>query len=598
MALQSTSADQPHRSSFPLLRRLARTYLAKHRFKVAFALLMAALEAGTNGLIAHYFQVLLDDVFQPDNRGLLLPFAGLVFLTFLTRGATGYLHAVTMNAVGQSVVARIQHQLYGHLIRADLAYIQANASGQLMSRLVNDVNQMRVAVVECFAGFIRHGLTLIVLVGVMFSKDWLLACLALAILPGAGVFLANLGRRLRRVAKRTQEELGSFSSILSQTFQGARHVKAYGMEAHEEARVGGNIDRLRRLSVKSFRLSAALLPINETFSGIIVVGIIVYGGYQIAAGASTVGELISFVGAFMLAYQPMNALTKLNAQLQIGLAAAERVLEVLDQKPAVVDRPGASHLPRAVADIRFEDVSFGYGEGKGALTGLSLEVPAGRTVALVGASGAGKTTVLNLIPRFYDVDAGAVRIGGADVRDVTLESLRAAIAIVSQETALFDDTIRANIAYGRPGADQAEIEQAAMDAAAHDFIMALPDGYDTMVGENGLKLSSGQRQRIAIARAMLKNAPILLLDEATSALDSESERLIQDALKRLQRGRTTLVIAHRLSTIVDSDRIYVLEAGRVVEWGTHAELLRRGGPYSRYSALQTGEAALPPQVAE
>ena len=597
LALETTSPAQPHRRSLPLLRRLAGAYLAKHRVKVAFALLMAAVEAGTNFAIAHSLQVLLDDVFQPDNDGLLLPFAGAVFLIFVARGFSGYLHAVTMNAVGQSVVARIQAQLYGHLIRADLAYIQANASGTLMSRLVNDVNQMRVAVVECFAGFIRQGLTLVALLGLMFWKDWVLACLALAILPGAGVFLANLGRRLRRVAKRTQEELGAFASILSQTFQGARHVKAYGMEAHEEARVGGTIDRLRGLSVKSFRLSAALMPINETFSGLVVVGIVVYGGYQIAAGTATPGELIAFVGAFMLAYQPMNALTKLNAQLQIGLAAAERVLEVLDTKPTVVDRPGAAPLPRAMADIRFDGVSFGYGEGQGALTDLSLEVPAGKTVALVGASGAGKTTVLNLIPRFYDVDAGAVRIGGADVRDVTLESLRAAIAIVSQETALFDDTIRANIAYGRPGADRAAIERAAMDAAAHDFIMALPDRYDTPVGENGLKLSGGQRQRIAIARAMLKDAPILLLDEATSALDSESERAIQDALKRLQRGRTTLVIAHRLSTIVDADRIYVLEAGRVVEWGTHAELLRRGGPYSRYSALQTGEAALPPQVA-
>lgn len=584
--------------SLALMGRLSRTYLSKHRFKVLLALLMAALEAATNGLIAHYFQVLLDDVFQPGNQGLLLPFAGIVFLTFIVRGLTGYLHQVTMNAVGQSVVARIQQQLYGHLIRSDLAYIQANASGALMSRLVNDVQQMRVAVVECFAGFIRQGLTIIVLVGVMFSKDWLLACLALAILPAAGVVLARLGNRLRRVARQTQEELGTFSSILGQTFQGARHVKAYGMEAHEEARVGGTIDRLRRLSVKSFRLSASLLPINETFSGIIVTGIILYGGYRISAGTATVGELIAFVGAFMLAYQPMNALSKLNAQLQIGLAAAERVLEVLDTRAAVVDRPGAEPLPRTVAAVTLDAVSFGYGEGKGALHDLSIEVPAGKTAALVGASGAGKTTVLNLIPRFYDVDGGAVRIGGRDVRDLTLDSLRASIALVSQETALFDDTIRANIAYGRPGAAQEEIERAARDAAAHDFIMTLPEGYDTAVGENGLKLSGGQRQRIAIARAMLKDAPILLLDEATSALDSESERAIQEALRRLQQGRTTLVIAHRLSTIVDADRIYVLEAGRVVEAGTHAELVRRGGPYSRFSALQAADAPAAPVQAD
>lgn len=589
----SSGIESKPQRAWPLLRRLVGSYLRPYRWRVVFALSMAALEAAATSGIALALEKLLDDILQPQNGQWLWPFAGAVFLIFLLRGMTAYLHAVTMNAVGQRVVATIQQGVFGHLMQADLAYIQGQATGQLISRLVSDVNQMRAAVVECVSGFIRQGLTLIMLVGVMFWQDWRLACIAFAILPGAAWFLSNLGRRLRRVATRTQEQIGIFASVLNETLQGARHVKAYGMEAGELARVGGIVDRLRRLSVKSFRISASLLPINETFSGLVVVAVIVYGGYGIAQQTMTAGELVSFIGAFMLAYQPMNALTKLNAQLQIGLAAAQRVLEVLDVKPLITDRPDARPLPAGVPEIQLQQVSFSYARNiTPVLDGLNLTVPAGRTVALVGVSGAGKSTILNLIPRFYDVTAGRVMVGGSDVRDVTIASLRAAMAIVSQESALFDDTIRANIAYGRPGASPAQIEQAARDAAAHDFIMAQPLGYETLVGENGTALSGGQRQRIAIARAMLKDAPILLLDEATSALDSESERAVQDALKRLQQGRTTIVIAHRLSTIVEADCIYVLDQGRVVEYGAHASLLGNGGPYSRFHALQSAGAAL------
>jgi subfamily B ATP-binding cassette protein MsbA len=572
----------------PLLKRLSRAYLKPYRWRFAFALCMALVEGLSTAAIAWYLQDLLDSILTPDNEGRLLPFAAAVFITFMARGLGMYLHAVTVNMIGQGVVATIQAQVYGHLVRSDLAFLHGRASGEFVSRLVNDVAQMRAAVAECVAGMIRHSLTLVALVAVMFARDWVLACIAFLIFPVAGVVLGQIGRRLRRVAGRTQRELGAFTALLGQTFLGARHVKAYGMEAHEEARAAGSIQSLRRLAVKSFRISSSLLPINETFSGLVVVAIILYGGLRIADGTATAGELVSFIGAFMLAYQPMNALTKLNAQLQIGLASAERVLEILDTRPTITDRPGAAVLPVTVQPVRFDGVSFRYGEGVPALDRVDLEIPAGRMVALVGSSGAGKSTVLNLIPRFHDVTDGRVTIGGRDVREVTLASLRANIALVSQDTALFDDTIRANIAYGRADADEAAIIQAARDAAAHDFIMALPDGYDTPVGENGARLSGGQRQRIAIARAMLKNAPILLLDEATSALDSESERLIQEALKRLQRGRTTLVIAHRLSTIMEADRIHVLDQGRVVEQGTHGELIAAGGAYARFHAIQLG----------
>jgi subfamily B ATP-binding cassette protein MsbA len=332
-----------------------------------------------------------------------------------------------------------------------------------------------------------------------------------------------------------------------------------------------------------------------------IVSVVVYGGIQVINGERTAGALFSFITAFLLAYEPMKRMAKLNSQLQGGLAAADRVFSLLDTKPSILDKPDAKDLDVSRYDIRFQDVRFSYGQDSKAIQGITLDVPDGHTVALVGPSGAGKSTLLNLIPRFYDVSGGAVLVGGSDVRDVTLASLRGHIALVSQEVALFDDTIRANIAYGRIGATEEEIVAAARGAAAHDFILGLPDGYDTMVGEFGVKLSGGQRQRISIARAMLRNAPILLLDEATSALDTESERVVQGALKALQKGRTTLVVAHRLSTIVDADRIYVIDDGKVAEAGTHGELLRRGGIYAKLWGMQSGlvspDADAPAQAA-
>ncbi|MCA1907830.1 MAG: ATP-binding cassette domain-containing protein, partial [Magnetospirillum sp.] len=408
----------------------------------------------------------------------------------------------------------------------------------------------------------------------------------IAVLP-----IARLGKRMRKVSANTQEQQAQLTIYLEQAIQGIRVVKAYGMEDYENRKVGGLVGTLRDLTFKAARVRSASSPIMEFLGGFAITVVIVYGGSRVIEGPTTPGAFLSFITALMLAYRPIKNLANLNTNLQEGLAAASRCFAVLDTDSVIKDRPGAQDLVLREGNVRFEGVFFTYDGAKAALDGVTMDIPGGKTVALVGASGAGKSTVLNLLPRFYDVTDGHVSIDGTDIRDVTLDSLRSRISLVSQEIVLFDDTIRANIAYGRFGATDEEIEAAAKAAAAHDFILSLPEGYDTMVGERGLNLSGGQRQRLAIARAMLKNAPILLLDEATSALDTESERQVQVALEHLMKGRTTIVIAHRLSTVVGADLIHVLDRGRVVESGDHNALLELGGQYARLYAMQFHEEA-------
>src|SRR5215472_3310746 len=572
--------------SAALVARLVRDFMRPHVRRIVLAFILMGLAAGSTAGRAWLMQPVLDLIFVAREGSLLLLIAGGAFALALVKGLADYGEAVLMTRVGQRVIADVQIALFARLMRADLAYFHAHPSGMLIARFTSDAVLLRNAAANVLGGIGKDAATVVFLVGVMFYQDWLLALVSFFVFPLAIRPIVAIGRRIRRVTANAQAEIGQFTTLLSQTFQGARHVKAYGMEHYEERRAAALIERLFALIDRGTRTRSRASPMMEALGGAAIAVVILYGGHQVISEARTPGALFSFITALLLAYQPLKSLANLNASLQEGLAASQRIFEVLDAEPTIRDKPGARPLRTTDVEIRFDKVRFGYAPGTAAIDDLSLTIPGGHTVALVGPSGAGKSTILNLIPRFFDIDSGSITIDGQDVREVTIASLRGAIALVAQEVSLFDDTVRANIAYGRFGASVGEIETAARGAAAAAFIRELPQGYDTVVGEHGIRLSGGQRQRIAIARAMLKNAPILLLDEATSALDSEAERQVQSALKT---GRTTLVIAHRLSTVQFADLIYVIDRGVLVESGRHQELVSRDGLYARLYAMQLSE---------
>ena len=586
MSKQQTTPNQKTQTyvmtaSLPLVVRLARTYILPYWPNLAVAMTLMLISAAMTGMMAKLMEPVIDKVFTDKNAAMLWPVALGVFAVFAIRGAVTYGHAVIMNRLGQRIISNVSRDMFSHLVYADLAYFHGHQSGQFLSRFISDTSMMRTATVEGLTGLGKNTFTIIALIGVMFYQDWRLSLISIFVFPAAFYFVNRIGRRLRKVSNNMQEQTGDLTSILNQSFQGIKHIKSYGMEDFERSRINRTIENLFNLVTRSFRISAAVSPFAEILSGTAIVTIIIYGGHQVIAGTSTSGKLFSFIAAFLLAFDPMKRLANLNNTMQMGLAAVDRLFKMLDVKPSICDKSGAIDLQIKNSVVSFENVVFTYPDGSEALCGVSFEAPAGKTIALVGESGAGKSTILNLIPRFYDVTGGAIKIDGQDIRDVTLQSLRHNMALVSQEVAIFNDTIRDNIAYGTPGATDERVFAAAQQAAAHDFISELTDGYNTRVGEHGVKLSGGQRQRISIARAMLKNAPILLLDEATSALDANSERLVQAALERLQRGKTTIVVAHRLSTIIGADIIYVLSNGKVVESGNHAALLAQNGAYAR-----------------
>ena len=585
--MSTTATSQPAKTpARVLIGRIAQVYL-KPRWKgFVLALVAAIVVAFSSAKLVQILEPAINDLLVVQKPGAIwaipLAIAGYAIL----RGVAQVTQASLVNRIGNGVVGDVQVQLFGKLVRADLARLRGQHSGAYVSSVLYDAGLIREAATSGLVNYTQHFLTVIGAVLVMVSNDAILTLAILLAAPLATGIMRRFSKKTTKAAKGAMAETSALSTAIMESLDGVRVVKIENREAFEEARVAEVVARRQTHLVKGANARAAAAPATETLMTLIVAAVMAYAGWRASTGAMNVGAFVAFIGALGMASQSLRQLANLQTVFAEGLAGARRLFEALDVEPQIAERADARAMARSDGAIAFENVSFAYGEGAPALTGVSLSAKRGETVALVGPSGGGKSTILNLIPRFYDVTAGKVTIDGADVRDLRLASLREQIALVTQEPFLFDDTIRANIAYARPDASEAEIEAAAQAAAAHDFISELPAGYATLVGEAGARLSGGQRQRIAIARAFLKDAPILLLDEATSALDTESEAQVQAALTRLMAGRTTMLIAHRLSTVRGADRIYVIDRGHVVETGDHASLVKAQGLYARLAKSQ------------
>jgi subfamily B ATP-binding cassette protein MsbA len=560
--------------------------LAKpHLPKFILAMLCMLVVGGLTSALAFLVKPVLDDIFMKKNAAMLKWIPIAVVAIYMLKGLCTYVQTVLMNFIGQRVVADIRNRLYQVIQTQSMSFFTKNQTGILMSRITNDVNSMQGAVSEAVTSLLKDSFTLICLMFVIFYRDWQLALVAMVIFPVTIYPIATFGRKIRKLATRTQVTMGSLTTLLQETISGARIVKAFGREDYESSRFSRENENLLKLTLKSVTISAVSSPFMEFLGGVGIAAIIFYGGYQVIQGVSTPGTFFSFLAALILLYEPIKRLTNVNNTIQQGIAGAQRVFSIIDAVPEIRNKPEAIPLPAISKAIDIRNVTFRY-EDTPVLKQINLTVRAGEAVAFVGMSGGGKTTLVNLIPRFYDVSEGQILIDGRDIRDVTMESLRAQIGIVTQQTILFNDTVRNNIIYGDIEKTEADVIRAAKAANAHHFIMNLPEGYDTVIGEQGTKLSGGERQRISIARALLKDAPILVLDEATSSLDTEAEIEVQEALENLMKGRTTLVIAHRLSTIRNADRIVVLVNGEIVEEGTHEALLDKKGEYFRLYQMQ------------
>ena len=576
-----------------LYRRLLEFVKPYWRHLTGAMVCMVFVSAATAGS-AYLVKPVLDEIFFKKDLSMLKWIPLAIIGIFILKGVFDYGQAFLMSYVGQKIIADLREKVYSHIQSLSLSFFTKNPTGILMSRIMNDVGMVQGAVTDAVTGLFKDVFTIIGLVAVIFYRDWKLALIAMVVFPVAVYPIVKFGRKLRSYSTRSQTSMAELTTILLETITGTRIVKAFNMENYERKRFAKENQRLFGIQIKSVRVRAISHPLMEFLGGVGIACIVFYGGYNVIQGGATPGTFFSFLAALLMLYEPVKRLSGVNNTVQQGLAAATRIFEVLDTVPEIQDKPGARALPGVSREVEYQDVSFKY-EEDWVLKNINLRIQVGEMVAFVGTSGGGKTTLVNLLPRFYDVTAGRILIDGVDIRDYRVESLRAMIGIVTQQTILFNETVKDNIAYGKVGQSLEEVVKAAQAAFADGFIGNLPRGYDTVIGEQGVKLSGGERQRISIARALLKNAPILILDEATSSLDSESEIEVQKALEYLMEGRTTLVIAHRLSTIRKANRIVVISNGEIVEVGTHEELMGKHGEYKKLYLLQfkDGTEAVP-----
>ncbi|MEZ4598884.1 MAG: lipid A export permease/ATP-binding protein MsbA [Syntrophotaleaceae bacterium] len=567
-----------------LYRRLY-DYSRPYIWRVLLALGGAIMVSGSDVALAKLVKPFVDRILIGNNWSLVNLVPVLVIGLAVIKGSGRYIQEYFIKTAGQLVVQDIRNDLYRHSLSLSMGYYSRSSTGNVMSRILNDVGALQRSAADVLVDGTREGLTMVGLTVVAFMNDWRLALVAFVVLPAAVLPASILGRRIKVNTRRSQSAMGDLTRALQEALAGIKVIKAFGTEKHEEKRFFGENDRFYHFLRKVLKYDSAAAPAVEILASLGVAAVLWYGAHRVLSGAMTEGDLTSFLAAVVMMYTPVKRLTRVSNTIQRSIGAAERVFELMDEKPEIVDSPTARELPRSSGRITFDRVEFAY-ETDPVLKEFSLDIQPGEVVALVGPSGGGKSTVIGLLNRFYDPQRGRILIDGQDLRSLTLDSLKNNIALVDQETFLFNDTIRNNIRYGRPDAEDREVLEAARQAFADEFIRALPGGYDNVIGDRGLRLSGGQRQRICIARAILRDSPVLLLDEATSALDTESEAMVQKALANLMKNRTTIVVAHRLSTVMHADKIVVLDDGQIREVGRHAELLRRDGLYRRLYEMQ------------